>query len=146
MSTLRICRMYDHAKSALNLYRDLAKDNHPLTEDLRKIARSAVTIAGLELNALISKPGQFIHNIMELEDDYSLKCCKYTDLDLLKSVYEKLGWAIFIEHEYTLCNLTVLFNIVGTVDPAKDVLKLAEDFGFTEYLSSEIVDLIHKIY
>ena len=146
MSTLRICRMYDHAKSALNLYRDLAKDNHPLTEDLRKITRSAVINAGLELNAAVSKDGWFIYNILELENSDTLKWCKYTDMDLLKSVYEKLGSDTFVEHEYMLCNLTVLFNIVGTVDPAKDVLKLAEDFGFTEYLSPEIVDLIHKIY
>ena len=146
MSGLRICRMYDHVKSALNLYRDLAKDNHPLTEDLRKITRLAVINAGLELNAAVSKDGWFIYNILELENNDTLKCCKYTDMDLLKSVYEKLGFDTFVEHEYTLCNLTVLFNIVGTVDPAKDVLKLAEDFGFTEYRSSEIVDLIHKIY
>ena len=146
MSGLRISRLYSHAKSALDLYRDLAKNNHPLTENLRKIARSAVIITGIEINNLINKEGRIINNISDIEDDQILKYAKYTDVDLLKSVYEKLGLEMFLQHEYTLCYLTVLFNIVGSVDPAKEAMKLAEDFEFTKRLSTEIIDLIHKIY
>lgn len=166
MSTLRISRLYDHAtsalrlyehtKSTLNYYQNLAKDNQNanlarleldgMVDKLRKIARSAVINAGLELNAAVSKDGQFIHNILELEDSDALKWSNYTDMDLLKSVYEKLGFDTFVEHEYTLCHLTVLFNIIRSIDPLKDVLKLAEEFGITEHLTPEITDLIHKVY
>ena len=166
MSTLRISRLYDHAtsvlrlyeytKSTLNYYQDLAKDKPAanlarleldgMVDKLRKIVRTAVINAGLELNAAVSKDGQFIYNILELENNDTLKWCKYTDMDLLKSVYEKLGFDTFVEHEYTLCHLTVLFNIIGSVDPLINVMKLAEEFGFTEYLTPEITELIHKVY